>query len=132
MRVAACELMRSDADARPVLVEERSIAGVAEQLFDLSLTGSTTAVATGSTSWRAMTGSFFEGADWSVAGGRRSGTASVGMATFNRPADCLAQLTALAGDPDVLAVLDRIIVVDQGTDLVSRAGGVRRRGATTR
>ncbi|WP_263046457.1 glycosyltransferase family 2 protein [Microbacterium trichothecenolyticum] len=45
------------------------------------------------------------------------------MATFNRPADCAAQLIALAGDEEALEVLDRIIVVDQGTDPVTAQPG---------
>lgn len=61
-------------------------------------------------------------AEWSVelpAGRRR--TASVGMATFNRPDDCVRQLRALASDESLDAVIDRVVVVDQGTDAVADA-----------
>ncbi len=46
------------------------------------------------------------------------GRLSIGITTFNRPDFCLAQLTKLAGAHDVLALLDEIVVVDQGTELV--------------
>ncbi|MEN2738042.1 glycosyltransferase [Microbacterium sp. X-17] len=63
-------------------------------------------------------------AEWSVelpTGPRRS--ASIGMATFNRPADCVAQLRALAGDDELTSLIDRIIVVDQGEDVIAQAPG---------
>jgi galactofuranosylgalactofuranosylrhamnosyl-N-acetylglucosaminyl-diphospho-decaprenol beta-1,5/1,6-galactofuranosyltransferase len=44
--------------------------------------------------------------------------AVVVMATFNRPDDCLAQLRALGKDAHVWEVVERVIVVDQGTDRV--------------
>ena len=40
---------------------------------------------------------------------------TVGIPTFNRPADAVAALYALAEDPDVDAVVDAIIMPDQGT-----------------
>lgn len=42
----------------------------------------------------------------------------VGMPTFNRPADCVATLTAIAEDPLVLAAVTRVIIADQGTQKV--------------
>ena len=41
---------------------------------------------------------------------------AVGIPTFNRPADCVNALQALASDPLVDAVIGAVIVVDQGTD----------------
>lgn len=41
---------------------------------------------------------------------------AVGIPTFNRPADCVNALTALASDPLVNNVIGAVIVVDQGTD----------------
>ncbi|KAF2412222.1 hypothetical protein B1729_16240 [Microbacterium sp. B35-04] len=116
-------VMRSDPDARPMLVEERGITDVREELFALSLDG----FDDGGCYWFDLVadddGLLFDGADWTVAASRPAGTASVGMATFNRPADCLSQLDTIARDPTMLAVLDRIIVVDQGTDLVTAQAG---------
>lgn len=40
---------------------------------------------------------------------------TVGIPTFNRPADAVAALEALASDPDVDAVIDTVIMPDQGT-----------------
>lgn len=48
-------------------------------------------------------------------------TAKVGvaMATFNRPDDCLAQLCTLGQDPHLPLVVERVVVVDQGTESVT-------------
>lgn len=43
---------------------------------------------------------------------------SVGITTFNRPADCVLLLNSLASDPDVLDIIDKVFVVDQGTENV--------------
>ncbi|HET7172964.1 MAG TPA: glycosyltransferase [Nocardioidaceae bacterium] len=60
------------------------------------------------------------GATWSIETERaESGRASIGITTFNRPDFCVAQLLNLLHEPEVLAALDEIIVVDQGTDKVS-------------
>ena len=40
---------------------------------------------------------------------------AIGMPTFNRPADCVATLTAIGEDPLVLAAVTQVIVPDQGT-----------------
>jgi galactofuranosylgalactofuranosylrhamnosyl-N-acetylglucosaminyl-diphospho-decaprenol beta-1,5/1,6-galactofuranosyltransferase len=40
---------------------------------------------------------------------------TIGMPTFNRPADCVATLTAIGEDPLVLAAVTRVILPDQGT-----------------
>ena len=46
------------------------------------------------------------------------GTVSIGITTYNRPQFCVDQLLKLAQEPEVLAILDEILVVDQGTDKV--------------
>ena len=45
------------------------------------------------------------------------------MPTFNRPADCVATLTAIASDPEVLATVTAVILPDQGTQKVRDAAG---------
>jgi galactofuranosylgalactofuranosylrhamnosyl-N-acetylglucosaminyl-diphospho-decaprenol beta-1,5/1,6-galactofuranosyltransferase len=40
---------------------------------------------------------------------------TIGMPTFNRPADCVATLTAIGEDPLVLAAVHQVILPDQGT-----------------
>ena len=54
---------------------------------------------------------------WTVPAPARSRQTSVVICTFNRPADCVGTLAALAADPQVLDVLDAVYVVDQGSDL---------------
>lgn len=49
----------------------------------------------------------------------RTGRASVGITTYNKPGYCVDTLAALADAPDVLDVLDRVFVVDQGSEQVS-------------
>jgi galactofuranosylgalactofuranosylrhamnosyl-N-acetylglucosaminyl-diphospho-decaprenol beta-1,5/1,6-galactofuranosyltransferase len=43
---------------------------------------------------------------------------SIGITTFNRPEFCVDQLVNLSSQPEVLALIDEIIVVDQGTQKV--------------
>jgi galactofuranosylgalactofuranosylrhamnosyl-N-acetylglucosaminyl-diphospho-decaprenol beta-1,5/1,6-galactofuranosyltransferase len=49
----------------------------------------------------------------------KPGKVSIGITTYNRPEFCVDQLISLAQQPDVLAILDEIYVVDQGTQRVS-------------
>lgn len=51
------------------------------------------------------------------------GRATVGITTFNRPTYCLDQILAVGQNPDMHDVLDRVVVVDQGTDLVEDQPG---------
>jgi galactofuranosylgalactofuranosylrhamnosyl-N-acetylglucosaminyl-diphospho-decaprenol beta-1,5/1,6-galactofuranosyltransferase len=48
----------------------------------------------------------------------QTGRISIGITTFNRPDFCVAQLVQLARTPSVLDIIDRVIVVDQGTQKV--------------
>ena len=48
---------------------------------------------------------------------------TIGMPTFNRPADCVATLTAIGEDPLVLAAVTAVILPDQGTRKVRDAPG---------
>ena len=57
----------------------------------------------------------FEGAEWTTElEPVREGRASIGITTYNKPDYCVRTLENLAASPDVLDVLDRIFVVDQG------------------
>ena len=61
-----------------------------------------------------------ESAEWSTqVPNSDPGTLSIGITTFNRPADCVKLLTSLASEPDVLDLLDAVFVVDQGTQHVA-------------
>lgn len=62
-------------------------------------------------------------ARWTMPAPATRRVTSVVICTHNRADDCVATLHALTDERDALAVLDRIVVVDQGTDRVdSRTG----------
>lgn len=65
-------------------------------------------------------GALLEDASWQAeaALARVDGTVSIGITTFNRAPYCLRQIRTVAGDPLLRQRLDRLYVVDQGTDLV--------------
>ena len=66
------------------------------------------------------TDAMFEGAEWTTEQEPvRAGKASIGITTYNKPDYCVTTLTALADAPDVLDVVDRVFLIDQGTDLVT-------------
>ena len=48
---------------------------------------------------------------------------TVGIPTFNRPADAVAALAALTSDPEVDAILDAVVMPDQGTAKVRDEAG---------
>jgi len=57
----------------------------------------------------------FLGAEWTTElDPVRSGKASIGITTFNKPDYCIWTLTNLADAPDVLEFVDRIFLIDQG------------------
>jgi galactofuranosylgalactofuranosylrhamnosyl-N-acetylglucosaminyl-diphospho-decaprenol beta-1,5/1,6-galactofuranosyltransferase len=56
---------------------------------------------------------------WTIAAPETIRPAAIAICTFNRPDDCAANLAAIAGDKSLLAGIDAIYVVDQGTDLVA-------------
>ena len=60
------------------------------------------------------------GADWSVPTpeGFTPGTVSIAVTTFNRPDFCVRHLSTFAESEDLLDVLDRLIITDQGTKKV--------------
>ncbi|MFT4211440.1 MAG: glycosyltransferase [Microbacterium sp.] len=113
------EVFRSDAQASAVLVESREVDGVAGVEVELPLDG----FADGGVLWFdliAADGETLElsDADWSIAGAMTASATAV-MATFNRPVDCLAQLRTIVEDARLDDLVDRVVVVDQGTDLVA-------------
>ncbi|MEV0355965.1 glycosyltransferase [Nocardia sp. NPDC050697] len=55
---------------------------------------------------------------WSADAPERMRPVAIAICTFNRAADCAETVAALASDPAVLAAIDAVYVVDQGTDLV--------------
>lgn len=66
----------------------------------------------------------FEGAEWTTdTEPVRQGKASIGITTYNKPDYCVETLRSLADAPDVLYVLDRVFVIDQGTQHVADEAG---------
>ncbi|WP_129338189.1 glycosyltransferase [Cellulomonas endophytica] len=66
-----------------------------------------------------------EHAAWTaeVPEGTHQGTATVAITTLNRPDDVVALLGQLGADPEVLPVLDAVLLVDQGTQHPEDAEG---------
>lgn len=61
------------------------------------------------------TNAIFEGAEWTTEQEPvRTGKASIGITTYNKPDYCIWTLTNLASEPEVRELLDRIYVIDQG------------------
>ncbi|MBF6086240.1 glycosyltransferase [Nocardia cyriacigeorgica] len=56
--------------------------------------------------------------NWTTAAPERVRPVAIAICTFNRAEDCAHTVAALASDPVVLAAIDAVYVVDQGTDLV--------------
>jgi galactofuranosylgalactofuranosylrhamnosyl-N-acetylglucosaminyl-diphospho-decaprenol beta-1,5/1,6-galactofuranosyltransferase len=64
-----------------------------------------------------------EGGWYATEQGRGRAAVAIGMPTFNRPADCVATLTAIGEDPLVLDAVVAVILPDQGTQKVRDAPG---------
>ncbi|MBS1672483.1 MAG: glycosyltransferase [Actinobacteria bacterium] len=61
----------------------------------------------------------FEGAEWTTEQEpTRSGKASLGITTYNKPDYCVQTLQALIDAPEALELVDRIFLMDQGTQRV--------------
>ena len=60
---------------------------------------------------------------WTVAAPANDRRTSMVVCTHNRPVDCVTTLQAFADDADARPMLDRIFVVDQGTDRVDDQPG---------
>jgi galactofuranosylgalactofuranosylrhamnosyl-N-acetylglucosaminyl-diphospho-decaprenol beta-1,5/1,6-galactofuranosyltransferase len=76
----------------------------------------------GGSVWAAVTAvdgaATIEDLSWSVPAPQTVRAPVVAICTFNRPADCVSTLATLASDREVLASLEAVYVVDQGTQLV--------------
>ncbi|MFD8244267.1 glycosyltransferase [Nocardia sp. NPDC059691] len=55
---------------------------------------------------------------WTAVAPERVRPVAIAICTFNRAEDCAETVAALSSDPTVLAAIDAVYVVDQGTDLV--------------
>ena len=96
-------------------IETRETDGASESTFDLPLDQ----YSDGGFIWFDVVADekdvIFEGAQWATAHEPiRDGKASIGITTFNKPDYCISTLQHLADSPEVLDVVDRIFLVDQG------------------
>lgn len=105
-------------------VDAREVNGDATTHFDLELTK----YSDGGWLWfdivSSDTAAVLEGAEWTTEEEPvRAGKASLGITTYNKPDYCVETLQALADAPDVLDLVDRIFLIDQGTQLVAEQDG---------
>ncbi|KAA9111221.1 glycosyltransferase [Microbacterium rhizomatis] len=110
---------RSNGAGVPQRIESHEVDGSAESIFDLPLTQ----YSDGGWIWFDIVAdekaAVFEGAEWTTEQEPiRTGKASLGITTYNKPDYCVSTLKALADAPDVLPLIDRVFVVDQGTQRV--------------
>ncbi|MGI6879161.1 glycosyltransferase [Microbacterium sp. gxy059] len=111
---------RSNGSGVQQRIATEEVSGESESVFDIPLTQ----FSDGGWIWfdivaggRAVT---LAGGTWTTEQEpERTGLASIGTTTMNKPGYCVDTLTALAGSPDALEVIDRIFLIDQGTDRVS-------------
>jgi len=105
-------------------VATREVTGETSSSFDLDLTQ----YSDGGWIWFDIVAdqeqAVLEGAEWTSAQEpARTGKASLGITTYNKPDYCVETLRALASSPDALEFVDRIFLIDQGTQLVSEQAG---------
>ena len=110
---------RSNGEGISQRVESREVDGQVETVFTLPVSS----FGDGGWYWFDIVADekplTFEGGEWTVeAEPVRAGKASLGITTFNKPTYCIETLRALGESPDVLAVVDRVFLTDQGTDRV--------------
>lgn len=100
-------------------IDTAEVSGVAETSFEVPLTQ----YSDGGWIWFDVVADAevvrFEGGEWSTdLEPVRGGKASLGVTTYNKPDYCVATLGALADAPELLELVDRIFIVDQGTQRV--------------
>ncbi|GAA1841606.1 glycosyltransferase [Microbacterium koreense] len=110
---------RSNGGGVPQRIDVAEVTSNAETTFNLELTQ----YSDGGWMWFDIVADddtvVFEGAEWTTEQDPpRSGKASIGITTFNKPDYCTETLRNLAASPDVLDLIDRVYVVDQGTQRV--------------
>ncbi|MCA1007356.1 glycosyltransferase [Rhodococcus hoagii] len=120
---ASIALRASDAKGRKRLVTQTTVEGTGT----VTLEGRLDRFVDGGAMWfeaAAESGSLtITDVRWIVDAPERLRPAAVAICTFNRADDCLATVGTLAADAEVMAGIDTVCVVDQGTDQVrSRPG----------
>lgn len=115
---------RSNSSGIRQRVDTREVTGQATTDIDLALTQ----YSDGGWLWFDIVAdeahAVLEGAEWTTEQEpARVGKASLGITTYNKPDYCVETLRALAASPDALEFVDRIFLVDQGTQLVADQDG---------
>ena len=115
---------RSNGSAVQQRLETAEVSGESETRFDIALTQ----FSDGGWVWFDIVADrepvVLEGATWTTDHEPvREGKASLGITTYNKPSYCLDTLTALAESAGVLEVVDRVFLIDQGTDRVDAQDG---------
>ncbi|MFD5225019.1 glycosyltransferase [Microbacterium sp. NPDC058342] len=105
-------------------IDTREVSGESTTSFDLRLTE----YSDGGWIWFDVVAdekhAVLEGAQWTTEQEPvRTGKASLGITTYNKPDYCVDTLRALAASPDALEFVDRIFLIDQGTQLVADQAG---------
>ncbi|WP_203137794.1 glycosyltransferase [Microbacterium sp. JZ31] len=112
-------LFRSNGAGIRQRLDTRDVTGSSEATFDIALTQ----FSDGGWIWFDIAtdaeDAIFEGAEWTTEQDPvRTGKASLGITTYNKPDYCVETLRALTESPEVLELVDRVFLVDQGTDRV--------------
>lgn len=115
---------RSNSQGAQQRVESRRVSGVSTSTFDLPLK----TFGDGGWYWfelEADSGDLIlsRGAWLTDAKQKQAGKASLGTTTFNKPDYCVRTLDALAQSPEVLELIDRIFIIDQGNEKVADEEG---------
>lgn len=119
-------------------IYKSNAAGASQQVLHVQLDGAQTRVhdlslttfGDGGYYWFDLVGGaeglVLEEAAWLVPDqGRARGTVTLAVTTFNRPDYCVRTIATVADDPELRAVLDEMVVVDQGDRKVRDEGGYR-------
>jgi galactofuranosylgalactofuranosylrhamnosyl-N-acetylglucosaminyl-diphospho-decaprenol beta-1,5/1,6-galactofuranosyltransferase len=106
---------RSNGGGTQQRIETREVDGATESVFDLELTQ----YSDGGWIWFDIVAdeknAVLDGGEWTTEQEpTRTGKASLGITTFNKPDFCIWTLLSLADAPDVLELVDRIFLIDQG------------------
>ncbi|MGO1265005.1 MAG: glycosyltransferase [Microbacterium gubbeenense] len=122
--IATVLVYRSNGSGVRQRVDSREVSGQAVTDFDLELTQ----YSDGGWLWFDIVAddkhAVLEGAQWTTEQEpARTGKASLGITTYNKPDYCVETLQALAASPDALEFVDRIFLIDQGTQLVAEQDG---------
>lgn len=115
---------RSNASGVQQRVDSRQVSGTTESVFELPLT----MFSDGGWYWFDLIAStddlVIEQGDWTTdATPVTTGQLSLGMTTYNKPDYCVGTLQNVANSPALLEGIDRIFLVDQGTQNVRDEAG---------